>query len=68
MGGTDVEDNRKLEGVLENIDPGKRDFIKGLVVGVGFAIPTIASFSVTDLAMAQPGSPPTTSLPTTTTV
>jgi hypothetical protein len=57
----------KLDRVLEAVDPEKRTFIKKLVVGVGFTIPTVASFSVTDLALAQVGSPPTSS-PVTTTV
>jgi len=43
----------KFEQVLKVVDPGKRDFLKKLVVGAAFAVPTIASFSVKDLAHAS---------------
>jgi hypothetical protein len=59
----------KLHQVLQVVDPAKRDFLKKLVVGAAFAVPTMASFSVKDLAQASAGSPITTSTrptPTTT--
>ena len=50
----------KLDGVLRNVDPTRRGFLKNLVIGAGFAVPIIASYSVKDLAYGQVGTPPIT--------
>ena len=55
----------RLEHVLRTLDPSKRDLIKKLVVGVAFAVPTVASYAVKDLAFASVGSPGTTVATTT---
>src|SRR5262245_46838235 len=54
-------DDEKLEQVLRIVDPAKREFLKKLVIGAAFAVPIVASYPVKDLALAQPGSGPTTS-------
>ena len=50
----------RFEHVLGTLDPSKRELIKKLVVGVAFAVPTVASYAVKDLAFAAVGSPGTT--------
>ena len=50
----------RLEQVLKTLDPSKRAMIKRLVVGVAFAVPTVASYPVKELAFAAVGSPGTT--------
>ena len=68
--------DQKIERVLSIVNPARRTAIKKLIV-IGFAIPTINSFAVRDLAYATVGSPgtstktapattPTTSVSTTT--
>jgi hypothetical protein len=47
----------RLEPLLQAADPGKRALLKKLVLGTAFAVPMVASYSVKDLAVAQPGSP-----------
>jgi hypothetical protein len=42
-----------LDDVLGDADPEKRDFLKKLVVGTAFAVPTVTSFSVGDLSLAN---------------
>jgi len=37
------------EGILENVDEKRRDFIKKVVVGTAFAVPVINSFSMDGL-------------------
>jgi hypothetical protein len=49
--------NDKIEQALAVVDPSKRAFLKKLLVGAAFAVPTVASFSVKDLAHASVGSP-----------
>lgn len=53
--------DEKLDQLLERIDTSKRDTIRKIVIGAGFAVPTVGSFAVTDLAYGQVGSPGTTS-------
>ena len=50
-----------LDKVLDEVDPGKRAFLKQLIVGTAFTVPTVSSFSVRDLSLAEAQSgPPTT--------
>jgi hypothetical protein len=58
----------RLEQVLKTLDPSKRAMIKRLVVGVAFAVPTVASYPVKELAFAAVGSPGTTVTSTVTSV
>jgi hypothetical protein len=44
--------NEKLDHVMRTVDPAKRLFLKKLVLGAGFAIPIVASFSLRDMAHA----------------
>ena len=48
--------DKKLEQVLDKVDPGRRTMLRKLVLGAGFAVPVIASFSVKELAAAGTGS------------
>jgi hypothetical protein len=48
--------DEKLDLALQNVDPERRAVIKKLVLGAAFAIPIIASFSVTDLHAGGIGS------------
>lgn len=57
----------KVDDVLRNVDPARRSFLKQLVIGAGFALPIVASYSVKDLAYAGVGSPTTTTTGFTTT-
>jgi hypothetical protein len=50
-------ENDKLQEALRVVDPAKRAFLRKMVLGAAFAVPTIASFSVKDLAQAYGGSP-----------
>jgi hypothetical protein len=50
----------KVDDILRNVDPERRSFLRKLVIGAGFAVPIVASYSVKDLAYAQIGSPPST--------
>ena len=43
----------KLESVLSEMDPEKRAFLKKLLVGTAFTVPTIASYAVNDLSLAN---------------
>ena len=54
--------DQQLEQVLNKVDPGRRSMLKKLVLGAGFAVPVIASFSVKELSAAGVGSPGTTTL------
>jgi hypothetical protein len=45
--------DERLDSVLQDVDLRKRAFLKKLIVGTGFAVPVIASYSVKDLAFAQ---------------
>lgn len=57
--------NENLEQLLRTVDPSKRRFLKKFLLGAAFAVPIIASYSVKDLAYAQPC--PNTATVTTTT-
>jgi hypothetical protein len=46
----------KLDSALQTVDPGRRAIIKKLVLGAAFAVPIIASFSVTELHAQAVGS------------
>ena len=48
----------QIERVLSIVDPARRTAIKKLIA-IGFAVPTISSFAVRDLAYATVGSPGT---------
>jgi hypothetical protein len=50
----------RLDHVLGSLDPAKRALIKKMAIGVAFAVPTVASFAVKDVAFAAVGSPGTT--------
>jgi hypothetical protein len=43
----------ELESVLDRVDPGKRAFLKKLVVGTAFVVPTVASFSMDGLSLYE---------------
>ena len=43
----------KLDHAFATVDPSRRAFVKKLVVGSSFAVPIVASYSMTDLAYAQ---------------
>ena len=53
-------EDKKLEEVLQIIDPKRRVFLKRLVAGAAFAVPLVASYSVKDLGAQVIGSPGTT--------
>jgi hypothetical protein len=36
----------RLDGVFARVDPGKRAFLKKVVVTTAFVVPTVASFSL----------------------
>jgi hypothetical protein len=40
----------ELEHVLERVDPAKRAFLKKIVVGTAFVVPTVMSFSMDGLS------------------
>lgn len=46
----------KLDKVLEAVEPSRRAILKKMVIGAGFAVPIIVSFSVTELAAQGVGS------------
>ena len=43
----------ELERVLDRVDPQKRAFLKTLVVGTAFVVPTVASFSMDGLSLYE---------------
>ncbi len=43
----------ELETVLDRVDPAKRAFLKKLVVGTAFVVPTVTSFSMDGLSTYQ---------------
>lgn len=51
----------KLEPILDQVDPSKREFLRRVIVGTAFTAPIVASFSMDGLspneAFAQPISP-----------
>ena len=47
-----------LDKALDDVDPGKRAFLKNLVAGTAFTVPTVSSFSVRDLSLAEAQSGP----------
>src|SRR5262249_7750762 len=48
--------NNKFEEALAGLDVEKRALLKRIVAGAAFAVPTIASFAVSDLAAGPIGS------------
>jgi hypothetical protein len=44
-------DPDKVDELLERIDPDKRAFLKGLVMGTAFVVPTVASVSMDGLSL-----------------
>jgi len=61
-------EDKKLEEVLQIVDPKRRAFLKKLVVGAAFTVPLVASYSVKELGAQMIGSPPITSTATASTV
>ena len=56
--------DQRIERVMSIVSPGRRTAIKKLIA-IGFAVPAISSYAVSDLAYATVGSPgSTTPLPT----
>jgi hypothetical protein len=51
----------KLDQIFASVEPSRRAILKKMVIGGGFAIPVIVSFSVTDLMAQGIGSPATSS-------
>jgi hypothetical protein len=45
--------DEELDSVLERIDPAKRAFLKKLIVGTAFVVPTVASFSMDGLSLYE---------------
>ena len=43
----------ELEQVLDRVDPKKRAFLKQLVVGTAFVVPTVASISMDGLSLYE---------------
>jgi hypothetical protein len=43
----------KLDDTLQKVDPAKRDFVKALVIGTAFVVPTVASFSMKGISIYQ---------------
>ncbi len=39
--------------MLDRLDPAKRAFLKTLIVGTAFAVPTVASFSMDGLSLYE---------------
>jgi hypothetical protein len=46
-----MDADKKVDELLARIDPAKRSFLKALVVGTAFAVPTVASFSMDGLSL-----------------
>jgi len=44
---------REFDEALQKVDPAKRDFVKALVVGTAFVVPTIASFSMKGISIYE---------------
>jgi hypothetical protein len=42
-----------MDRILERVNPGKRDFLKKVVVGTAFAAPLVASFSLDGLSLYE---------------
>lgn len=45
--------DNELEKVLERIDPAKRAFLKTIIVGTAFVVPTVVSFSMDGLSLYE---------------
>ena len=43
----------ELDSVLDRIDPEKRAFLKKLIAGTAFVVPTVASFSMDGLSLYE---------------
>lgn len=43
----------ELDNVLERVDPEKRAFLKKIVVGTAFLVPTVVSFSMDGLSLYE---------------
>jgi hypothetical protein len=62
-----MQDEQRIDAALQTVDPDKRGALRKIIAGAAFAVPTIASFAVSDLAVAQVGSGVTLTTVTTTT-
>jgi hypothetical protein len=55
-----VDTRKTTDLILDRIDPAKRQFVKGLLVGSAFVVPMVATFSMDKMrvgvAMAANGS------------
>lgn len=40
----------KLDPILDQVDPEKREFLKKVIVGTAFTVPIVASFSMEGLS------------------
>ena len=49
-----VEKEKQLEEVLENVDVAKRDFVKKAIIGAGFALPFLVSYSMNKFRLGPP--------------
>ena len=45
--------DKEIEEVLDRIDPKKRAFLKTLIVGTAFVVPTVTSFSMDGLSLYE---------------
>jgi len=45
--------DKEIEQVLDRIDPKKRAFLKTLIVGTAFVVPTVTSFSMDGLSLYE---------------
>jgi Na+/H+-dicarboxylate symporter len=45
--------DEELDRVLERVDPAKRAFLKTIIVGTAFVVPTVASFSMDGLSLYE---------------
>ena len=48
-----MSDENRLDQELGDIEPGRRTFIKRMVIGAAFATPVVSSFSMTGLSANQ---------------
>ena len=45
--------DKEIEQVLDRIDPKKRAFLKTLIIGTAFVVPTVTSFSMDGLSLYE---------------
>ena len=47
------ERNNEIDDVLNNVSPEKRAFLKAIIVGTAFVVPSVMSFSMDGLSLYQ---------------